>query len=741
MRYGALLSSLVLAAAAVACFGDQQRAELEAARGSDAAAEQALAAAARPVEADATHVARLPVDAVRFAPSQVEIVGSGRRSGHELGDVERCDGCHSGVVASFRKSAHAHASFGNPLYRAAVERFRDAEGAVASRFCGGCHDPALLVDGALDEPVEPDDPRAYAGVSCSVCHSIVELRPGGNAGYTLDASPIPIPDLDDEASIRAHVARVKPAPLRDGSLCTACHKAFLSEATGHPHFIGGADDVLPWRRSAFAGSHAERIDVPVAQADCRGCHMQLDEARDYDVSAHDGLLRSHGVRGGHTLLAAMRRDDDELERIAETMREAVRLDIPVARSEAGEPALPAERLTLEPGARVEVDVVVKNLGVGHRFPGGTIDLADTWIEVELVDALGEVLASSGARHASSGRDPEAHRLHARLVDDEGRPLETHEVEAFRASAYDHTVAPRDARVVRYAFTVPLDATSRGPLAVRAALRYRARTLEASTLACDEHRSARGQAFARHSGLDACVEPPIVELAQAEVRFDPVGVVVVEPTLGDRLADHGQAMLHAVQEELERARPSLEAALSIAEAEGDDLRAARALHLLGDLEGRLGRVDDAMRTLDRAEALAPGHPAIGYARGRSLAQVWRFDRAVPYYETAALGAPKDELAWAALAIARSSAGDQRGALEATMRGLTLAPRQPDLLRVQALALRALDPGGLGTELAWLEQLAHRTADAAPALRRRCADRVQGCDREREPVHVHELRPRR
>lgn len=734
MKRCVLLSALGFAAVAVACLdGEAGRAPGGAALGSS---EAHRAAAPAQIGAPAP---MLPVDAARFPPSQVEILGRGSRTGHELADVERCDGCHSGVVASFRKSAHAHASFDNPLYRAAIDGFRRSQGEVASRFCGGCHDPALLVDGALDAEVEPHDPRARAGVSCSVCHSIVEVRPGGNAGYTLDATPIPIPDLDDEASIRAHVARVKPAPLRDGSLCTACHKAFLSEATGHPHFIAGADDVLPWRRSAYAGSHAERIDVPVAEADCRGCHMQLEEALDYDASARDGLLHSHGVRGGHTLLAAMRGDAEEAARIAESMRAAVSLDLPVARDAAGVAAIPAKTLELRAAERVEIDAVVKNLGVGHRFPGGTIDLADTWLEVELSDVTGRVLASSGSEHEASGADPDTHRLHVRLVDERGHALDAHEVEAFRAAAYDHSVGPRDARVTRYAFVVPEDLAALAPLRLRARLRYRARTLEASRRACEEQRTPRGQAFARHSQLDACVESPVVELASAELVFGRAAAAPGSARLADRLADHGQAMLHAVQEELELARPSLEASLELASAEGDALRIARALHLLGDLEGRLGRIDASLLTLERAERVAPGHPAIGYAKGRALAQVWRFDQAALHLEQAALGAPKDELAWAALAMALGSSGEDARALWASGRGLSLAPRQPDLLRVQALALRSLSPEAGSTAQADREHLEHRIADVAPRLRRLCAESVPGCARERKPVHVHDLRP--
>ena len=43
--------------------------------------------------------------------------------------------------------------------------------------------------------------------------------------------------------------------------------------------------------------------------------------------------------------------------------------------------LPADAAPIAPGSKVAFDVVVRNLLVGHRFPGGVLDIQDTWIEV------------------------------------------------------------------------------------------------------------------------------------------------------------------------------------------------------------------------------------------------------------------------------------------------------------------------------------------------------------------------
>ncbi len=45
----------------------------------------------------------------------------------------------------------------------AVQRFRSEVGREQSVFCGRCHDPALVVDGAMGAPVDLTDARATAG--------------------------------------------------------------------------------------------------------------------------------------------------------------------------------------------------------------------------------------------------------------------------------------------------------------------------------------------------------------------------------------------------------------------------------------------------------------------------------------------------------------------------------------------------------------------------------------------------
>jgi tetratricopeptide (TPR) repeat protein len=695
-------------------------------------------------DADVPEPPLLPQGGRLYPETQVRLAPHDPRDADRLADVETCGGCHADVLATWRASAHARASFDNPWYRQAVESLREERGAEASRFCAGCHDPVLLVAGAMDAPVRPDDPRAHAGVTCLTCHGAQEARWDGAGSYTLSTRPVPLPDPADEAEVAAHVEAVTPDPLRSAVLCASCHRGFLGPDMGNPHHLGGIDDVTPWQRSGYAGSAATRIDEPVEERSCQGCHMPEGPAPRGDMAADAGRIRVHRVAGAHTALAAATGDAAQLRAARERLRGAARVDVAAARAlERRERWLPADGAAVRAGETVELDVVVRNLGAGHRFPGGTVDAQDTWLEVEVRDAAGAILAEAGAAHAAGEDDPTAHRLRALLVDEEGTPDLRHRVHRFRAKVLDQTLAPRDAAVVRYRLEVPEDA--RFPLSVRARLRHRRHDRALHEAACAAQSTPRGRAFRAASArlgrapIDACRPQPITELAEATVWIGE-GAGERAPSGGAtearwrRLFDHALGLLGDVQEHLDEARPSLEAALAAAP---DAHARAMVLAQRARLEGRQGRLDAALADVRRAEARVGPHPALHRLRGDAYAQVWRWEEAAQAYRAAAEGAPLDDSRWADLARALGSAGDDRGALEAALRGLLRQPRDEGMLRSQYLALAALEVPG--AEAARRAYLSHRAPDALSSLRLRCGQADPQCAEERLPVHTHALRP--
>ena len=710
-----------------------------------------------PVEAAQPAPPVLPRSNGLAEPSQADLGAvAGVTDGMTLADVDTCGGCHADVFAQQQASAHAYSSFNNPVYRVAVDKLRHDVGPKASRMCGSCHDIALLADGIMDREVEPEDTRAHAGVTCRVCHGISEARRDGNGSYALKRQPILLPRDGDEASIAAH--RRTAAPLRTAEMCGSCHRSFLNEATGNPGvFLTGQDDLGAWLGTPFNKSGLARVDDQIEAQDCIGCHMPAEKATRGDAAARrDGVVPSHRFLGGHTWLAQMLGEKEQLEMQRKFLRGAVSIDVAAARDGAGRRTMPADGAPVAAGDTMELDVVLRSQRVGHRFPAGVLDAQDTWIEVAVRDAGGAVIARAGGRQAASGDDPTAHVLRSLVADRDGVPRFLRETHEFRAPIVNHTLAPRDAVAVRYRLHVPARAAL--PLAVEARLVHRSRNLPLQRSACEASRIERGRRFSARAHelddpvLDPCAEQPLTVMGETTAWIGDGWRERAEAAARDRAADApaprptwrrryelGMALLHGLQEDLEEARAPLVAALDDLEREPGIGARERAMVLLalGQLEGLQGRTEAAVGWLDRADREMPGHPAVAFARGQAFARVWRWPEAADAFAAAMAKAPSNAPGWSQLAIALGSAGREAEALTAAQRGLALAPRDADCLRVQALALRSLGADASETDAALRAYDEYRPPDRAADLRIACVGSVPLCARERDPVHIHEL----
>lgn len=686
--------------------------------------------------------------ATRFAPSLTAIgVGESAPDGARVADYDYCGSCHEEISMQWRTSAHSFASFNNPIYRASIDRFRERNGVEASRFCAGCHDPALLVDDSMDAEIATDEPRAHVGVGCLSCHGVESSTYDGNGSYVLAAREIPIPELEDEASIERHRAAMGPAREQ----CGSCHRAFLGIGTGHPHHFNGTDEIGPWTDSSYTGSKL-RLDTKVQEQHCADCHMPRQTValsagasgpgalNDPAIDA-DGKLRSHRFIGGHSWLAAMRGDEQTLARVREFLQGIASIDIAAVELD-GERRLLGHGVDADARGRMVVDLVVRNLAVGHKFPGGTRDSSDTWIALSVYDARGRIVAQLDDGHG------EVHRLRTGVVDEHGGLVGAREVESLRAVAFDNTVGPRDAVIVRYAVVLPHEAV--GPLRVEARLLHRSRTLALADETCRQAQTPRGKAFVRATEaltgqqLDACAAQPVTEIAQHALilgRPDQPDDPRVRPD-HERLWELGIALQHQVQERLPEAREALaaaEVALDHARHAGLDAAESNAAHArilaaLGAVAARQGRVDEALALADRIAALVPTHPYPHLLRGRALAKVWRWEQAVPHLERAFEASPGSPTLAGELAMAYGSAGMHREALAVSAAALPLRPRDATLLRAQALALAALeDPRAEAALEAYFD---HREPDEQPHLGAACGERDPACALERVPVHVHE-----
>jgi tetratricopeptide (TPR) repeat protein len=717
-------------------------------------------AAPVPPSAVATLAARLPRVPGEHAPSLVTIDrkvphdATDVSDGNMLSDVDSCATCHPDAAAQWSTSAHSFASFGNPLYRVNVELARKELGKPASQHCGGCHDMPLMVDGLMTaaSEVPAADLRAHSGVTCRLCHGIESTTKDGNGSYVWSRAPIEAPAIGDAASIARHKAQASVKPLGT-ELCVGCHRGFLSADMGMPVHLSGLDEPGAWRSSAWTGNGMARVDK-VDQKTCIDCHMEREPASSNEAGAKAGTIASHRFLGGHTWMASMRGDTEHLRRLQAKLQGAASIDVAGARIAApGEPGdaggarwvLPADGADVIPGTRLALDVVIRNLLVGHRFPGGVLDIQDTWIEVEVADARGKRLAASGLTHDRDADDQDTHVLRTLVVDERGEVLEQHEMASFRTQIATQTLAAREAQAIRYAFDVPATLIAGDlPLTVTARLRHRSRTLKMQHAVCEAARTATGRAFiagakgAREVVLDPCKPQPITLIAETHVELGRGARIGAARPAWERMYEHGMALVATVSERLEEARAVLDAALAAASA-GDKRARAMVLVQLAQVASKQGRVDDALALVAEARPLlpTPGPAVLDAVAADALSRVWRWQDAIAPAKACAARAPANTGAWVALARVLGSTGNDAAALEAATKGLELAPRDPDLLRSQATALAALHRGEAGAALAAYDRF--RSPDNSAELRIQCASDSSRCAREREQGHTHPLHP--
>lgn len=586
-------------------------------------------------------------DAVRQA-----VALQGFYAGEPVGATD-CAGCHAEIAVQWAGSAHRFASFNNPYYSAAVDAFRRDRAPAAARFCGGCHDPLLVEDGAIGrDPLQRDTPRAQAGVVCLVCHSIHAVpAPASNGGYALRATPVPGP-----ADAAAHAARLRPALLSQGRLCSVCHKVGLDPEITGVEWHRGQDDYDAWQQSLAAGTGVAAIYREARPRTCQDCHMPLEE------TASGRKVRSHRFLGANTALPMLRQDEKMRRRTEEFLRGAVALDLLVMTREG--PSLQQE---VQIGAApVLVDVVLRNRRVGHRFPGGTMDSNEAYLVVE---------ARSGGRTLRNAD----HVLRAQPVDADGAPLLRRDVQHLRGVVYDTSLGPADPQVVRYVLD-PREFPAGAPIEVSAVLRYRKFSPAYAAFACAE--------LPPGPARDRCLAPPVVEIAAARrtLRRGPArpGLSAGDFPPWQRYLDHGLGLADGLAEQVGAALPSLRKAAQFAPDRIEPQLGLARVSLA------LSRTAEVLAAGARADAIQRDHPAALWLRALALYRSYRFTEARPYLERAARRLPEDRNVLGLLSRLRGllGPGEAAGALALADRLLLIDPESEEGHYQRMFALRDL-----------------------------------------------------
>jgi tetratricopeptide (TPR) repeat protein len=420
-----------------------------------------------------------------------------------------CLECHGDTYARWEHSVHAMSSFNNPAYAFSVRETRrvllEREGSLqGARFCGGCHDPVPLLAGLLDDPrfddphFDPHDPIGSASISCTVCHSVVEVRgTRGNAEFTIEESP-QYPFTFSESPLLQWVNRqlilakpsfhkrtfLKPQIHRSGEFCATCHKVFIPESLNDYRWLPGQNHWDSFRLSGVSGHGVTSwYYPPSAIENCNACHMPevaapRDLAGKVRAPGAGPTVRDHLFPGANPAIAcltghaACQELVDELQAFNDG---AMRLDLFGVRV-GGEidsplvaplgPQVPA----LRRGETYLIETVLRNLGVGHEFTQGTADSNEVWLDVTVTDGRGDLIGRLGGFGPGRSVDPWARFYNQFLVNRDGERIDRRNVQEIFTALYNLQVPAGSGDVTHLRLRVPEDAA--GPIRVHARVRYR-----------------------------------------------------------------------------------------------------------------------------------------------------------------------------------------------------------------------------------------------------------------------------
>ncbi len=460
-----------------------------------------------------------------FFPSSAQVYGKQKIPSKFFMESDSCKRCHEDIYNQWFSSAHHFSSFNNQWYRKSIEYMQDTIGTKPSKWCGGCHDPALLYSGLMDTPIKQivHRPESQAGLGCMMCHSIANVKSTmGQGDFYLE-----YPKLHELAATQNPVARalhdflirLNPEPHRrvflkpfmrtqTAEFCSTCHKVHLDVPVNHYRWFRGFNEYDNWQASGVSGQGARSFYYPPKPQQCADCHMPAEASQ--DAGNINGFVHSHRFPGANTAVPTANEDAAQLKLTEGFLKSgALTVDIfalspaqaplksgagtqselattfavgeeaetkitPGAEGEVAPVTAPLNRVqpALRRGDTVRVDVVVRTKKVGHFFPGGTVDAYDTWLELKAIDDKGQTIFWSGMVE-DGGKGPVekgAHFYRSLQVDAHGNAINKRNAWATRAVVYVRLIPPGAADTVHYRMSIPENAGSK--ITLHARLCYR-----------------------------------------------------------------------------------------------------------------------------------------------------------------------------------------------------------------------------------------------------------------------------
>lgn len=614
-----------------------------------------------------------------------DIVAFGFLHSQSVG-AETCARCHAGTTEQWERSAHRFSSFNNPFYKASIDFLRtEPNGFKRSQWCASCHDPVLLLTGSMLEEIDPIGFKAQSGITCLSCHAVDQIHGKvGNGNYNLaDTTQSPYLFADAEGGIgqALHDMLLKSKPTvhknqmlkrfhRSSEFCMPCHKVSLDVPVNNYKWLRGQNDYDNWHNSGVSQNAARTFYLPDTSRLCQDCHMPMEDVRLPDVSARGGQVRSHTFLTANTALPYIRGDEDSLRKTEAFLQNSgLHVDLFAVRVTDGDAPIRLQTDTpipLNEDRLLQVDVVIRNQGVGHTFPSGTLDSNECWVQFEVIPTGKDPLVQSGFIQDDGWVDPTAHFYKALFVNQQSEPAVIRNVQQFHAPVYVRVIGPGTADVVRYRFPVPEGESFQ----IRARLMWRKFISSFSEFVQQQER------FPVIEASDEAFELPITTIDESNTVYvesdkDGLALRITDVIPSDdprpdwmRMNDYGIA--HIVQQDFRTAEWAFTHVDRMARERADGPRNLARITL------QQGDIDETYDLLRECEIREPGDPQSAWFWGLARMEEGLYTEAVQAFRRVVAHFPEDREAWKRMGRSYYLSGQFDEALDAYLTALAIDP---------------------------------------------------------------------